>query len=79
VFHPVAVEDDAIGSLRGSGRSATLTQLEPKTLVQTNATELPIDAVRAVLDPASQVKRSQQARESGSRAASVIPAAKLHR
>jgi hypothetical protein len=49
-FHPVVVEDDAIWLIGSTVRSATLTRLDPETLRRLDATELPLDAVRAVLD-----------------------------
>jgi hypothetical protein len=68
-FYPLAVEDDAIWFTGSAGRSATLARLDPRTLEQTDVTMLPISAVGAALDPAtdsfwiaSLVNRSERAR-----------------
>lgn len=52
-FYPVAVEEDAIWFIGSTGRGATLARLDPRTLEHTAATKLPISAVRAVHDPAT--------------------------
>jgi hypothetical protein len=50
-FYPVAVEEDAIWFIGSSGRGSVLGRLDPRTLEQTALIELPVAAVRAVLDP----------------------------
>jgi len=52
-FYPVAVNDDGIWFIGSTGRSATLSRLDPRTLEQTTVTRLPIAAVRAVRDPST--------------------------
>jgi DNA-binding beta-propeller fold protein YncE len=52
-FYPVAVDADAIWFIGSTGQAATLARLDPRTLEQTSATELPVSAVRAARDPST--------------------------
>jgi hypothetical protein len=52
-FFPVAVGEGAVWFIGSAGRAATLARLDARTLEQTAVIKLPISALRAVHDPAT--------------------------